>query len=67
MREDGVRPTERFYVALLRATGQGARADKTVEVLQRMKEVGFKPGARSYNCAVGACSKVSDEACSFGV
>lgn len=58
MHEEGIRPTEKFYMAVLRATGEGARSDKTVDILQEMKEVGLKPGVRSYNCAVGACSKV---------
>lgn len=58
MSEDGVRPNEKFYMALLRATGEGARADKTVEILQEMGESGVTPGVRSYNCAVGACGKV---------
>lgn len=58
MKVDGVRPTEKFYMALLRATGEGGRTDKTVEVLDEMKEIGMKPGVRSYNCAVGACGKV---------
>lgn len=58
MKVDGVRPTEKFYMALLRATGEGGRTDKTVEILDEMKEIGLKPGVRSYNCAVGACGKV---------
>lgn len=59
MKVDGVRPTEKFYMALLRATGEGGRTDKTLDVLDEMKEIGLKPGVRSYNCAVGACGKVS--------
>lgn len=58
MAEDGVRPNEKFYMALIRATGAGARADKTVEILQQMGESGITPGVRSYNCAIGACGKV---------
>lgn len=58
MEEDGVRPTEKFYMALLRATGEGARTDKTIHILQEMREAGLTPGVRSYNCAVGACGKV---------
>lgn len=57
MKVDGVRPTEKFYMALLRATGEGVRTDKTLDILEEMKEVGLKPGVRSYNCAVGACGK----------
>lgn len=59
MEEDGVRPTEKFYMALLRATGEGNRTDKTIHILQEMREAGLTPGVRSYNCAVGACGKVS--------
>lgn len=59
MKVDGVRPTEKFYMALLRATGEGGRTDKTLDILDEMKEIGLKPGVRSYNCAVGACGKVS--------
>lgn len=59
MKVDGVRPTEKFYMALLRATGEGGRTDKTQDILDEMKEIGLKPGVRSYNCAVGACGKVS--------
>lgn len=58
MNVDGVRPTEKFYMALLRATGEGGRTDKTLDILDEMKEIGLKPGVRSYNCAVGACGKV---------
>lgn len=58
MKLDGVRPTEKFYMALLRATGEGGRTDKTLDVLDEMKELGLEPGVRSYNCAVGACGKV---------
>lgn len=58
MEEDGVRPTEKFYMALLRATGEGNRTDKTIHILQEMREAGLTPGVRSYNCAVGACGKV---------
>ena len=59
MKVDGVRPTEKFYMALLRATGEGGRTDKTLDILDEMKEIGLKPGVRSYNCAVGACGKVN--------
>lgn len=59
MEEDGVRQTEKFYMALLRATGEGNRTDKTIHILQEMREAGLTPGVRSYNCAVGACGKVT--------
>lgn len=59
MKIDGVRPTEKFYMALLRATGEGGRTDKTLDILEEMKSIGLKPGVRSYNCAIGACGKVN--------
>lgn len=58
MHEDNVRPNEKFYAALLRATGEGGRADRTILILQEMREMGLKPGVRTYNTAVGACGKV---------
>lgn len=58
MEEDGIRPTEKFYIALLRATGNGGRADETMKVLQEMKAKGMNPGVRTFNTAVGACGKV---------
>lgn len=58
MHKDNVRPNEKFYAALLRATGEGGRADRTVLILQDMREMGLKPGVRTYNTAVGACGKV---------
>lgn len=65
MKVDGVRATEKFYMALLRATGVGGRTDKTLEFFEEMKEIGLKPGVRSYNCAVGACGKVCQKPRSF--
>lgn len=58
MHEDNVRPNEKFYAALLRATGEGGRADRTILILQEMRKMGLKPGVRTYNTAVGACGKV---------
>lgn len=58
MKEDGIRPTEKFYTALIRATGEGGRPDQTMALLEEMKRAGLNPGVRTFNAAVGACGKV---------
>lgn len=59
MEEDGIRPNEKFYSALIRATGNGERSDVTLLLLQEMKnKLRMKPGVRTLNTAVGACGKV---------
>lgn len=58
MKEDGIRPNEKFYVALIRATGNGERSDVTLLLLKEMEKLGIEPGVRTWNTAVGACGKV---------
>lgn len=62
MKQDGIRPSEKFYTALIRATGEGQRPDQTMALLQEMKGAGLTPGVRTFNTAVGACGKVTLQA-----
>ena len=58
MEAEGIQPNEKFYSAVIRATGEGGRSDMTLQLLQEMKRLGMKPGVRTFNTAVWACSKV---------
>lgn len=58
MEAEGIRPNKKFYSAVIRATGEGGRSDMTLQLLQEMKRLGMKPGVRTFNTAVWACSKV---------